>query len=59
MNFSLCSQSVGIAVEFCAHIARYFAVHDGPNRLERARLALSEMGSSVSDDFLLVREEFH
>lgn len=41
-------QSVGIAVEFCAHIARYFSVSEGLNRLERARLALSEMGSSVS-----------
>ena len=41
-------QSVGIAVEFCAHIARYFSVSDGEGRLERARISLAEMGSSVS-----------
>lgn len=47
--------SVGIAVEFCAHIARYFAVHDGPNRLFRARLALAEMGSSVFSGITLTK----
>lgn len=47
--------SVGIAVEFCAHIARYFAVHDGPNRLSRARLALAEMGSSVFSGITLTK----
>ena len=35
-------------MEFCAHIARYFSVCQGETRLERACLALSEMGSSVS-----------
>ena len=38
---------MGIAVEFCAHIARYFAVSQGTDRLARARLALADMGSSV------------
>ncbi|CAF1979480.1 unnamed protein product [Rotaria magnacalcarata] len=47
--------SVGIAVEFCAHIARYFAVSQGTSRLDRAKIALSEMGSSVFSGITLTK----
>ncbi|CAF0998298.1 unnamed protein product [Adineta ricciae] len=47
--------SVGIAVEFCAHIARYFAVQSGETRLIRARIALAEMGSSVFSGITLTK----
>ncbi|CAF3904880.1 unnamed protein product, partial [Rotaria magnacalcarata] len=47
--------SVGIAVEFIAHIARYFAVSKGDDRLLRARKALSEMGSSVFSGITLTK----
>lgn len=39
--------TVGIAVEFCSHIVRWFMSAKG-NRLERAHSALAHMGSSVS-----------
>ncbi len=47
-------------MEFCAHIARYFAVSQGLNRLHRAKIALSEMGSSVCTlfDFPLLENQF-
>ena len=41
-------QTVGIAVEFCSHIARAFAVSVRQSRVERAKEALINMGSSVS-----------
>ncbi len=41
-------QTVGISVEFCSHIARAFAVSVKINRVERAKEALTHMGSSVS-----------
>ncbi|UJR31470.1 hypothetical protein I4U23_018959 [Adineta vaga] len=47
--------SVGIAVEFCAHIARYFAVRQGATRLIRAKIALAEMGSSVFSGITLTK----
>ncbi|CAF1388802.1 unnamed protein product [Adineta ricciae] len=47
--------SVGIAVEFCAHVARYFAVTRGRNRLDRAKVALAEMGSSVFSGITLTK----
>ncbi|TGZ50411.1 hypothetical protein CRM22_010806 [Opisthorchis felineus] len=40
--------TIGIGVEFCAHIVRAFTVSLEPTRLERARSALTDMGSSVS-----------
>lgn len=40
--------AVGIAVEFCSHIARAFAVSTEPTRVKRAKDALAHMGSSVS-----------
>ncbi|CAG0917213.1 unnamed protein product [Notodromas monacha] len=39
--------AVGIAVEFCNHIIRAFAVSSKVTRLERATYALVEMGSSA------------
>jgi len=39
--------ATGIAVEFCAHIARAFAKSPQQGRVARARDALAEMGSSV------------
>ena len=45
--------TVGIAVEFSAHIVRWFISCKGKSRVERARSALGHMGSSVSlIDFL-------
>ncbi len=35
-------------MEFCSHIARHFTVTPGEDRIERARLSLAHMGSSVS-----------
>lgn len=35
-------------MEFCSHIARHFTLTDGKDKIERARLALADMGSSVS-----------
>ncbi|XP_072021310.1 NPC intracellular cholesterol transporter 1-like [Amphiura filiformis] len=39
--------SVGISVEFCSHIARAFAVSTKNTRVERAKDAITHMGSSV------------
>merc|ERR1711915_15881 len=39
--------AVGISVEFCSHIARAFSVCDRDSRVERAEVALADMGSSV------------
>lgn len=38
---------MGIAVEFCSHIIRSFALSHQKTRLERAQNALATMGSSV------------
>ena len=40
-------QTVGIAVEFCSHIVRWFASCPLPTRSQRAYSALSKMGASV------------
>ena len=40
--------TVGIAVEFSAHIVRWFISCKKKTRLERAESALTNMGSSVS-----------
>ena len=40
--------TIGIAVEFSAHIVRWFISCKGKSRVERARSALGHMGSSVS-----------
>ncbi|KAF8572284.1 hypothetical protein P879_03202 [Paragonimus westermani] len=39
--------TIGIAVEFCAHIVRAFTVSIEPTRLARAKAALTNMGSSI------------
>jgi Niemann-Pick C1 protein len=39
--------AIGISVEFCAHIAREFAISVNGSRINRAKYALSHMGSSV------------
>jgi len=41
--------TVGISVEFCSHVARAFAVSTKPTRVLRARDAIVNMGSSVSN----------
>ena len=40
--------TVGIAVEFSAHIVRWFISCQGKSRVERAQSALNHMGNSVS-----------
>lgn len=39
--------AVGISVEFCAHLARDFAISLEGSRVKRAQHALAYMGSSV------------
>jgi len=41
--------SIGISLEFCAHICRDFVLSSQRSRLKRAENALADMGSSVSD----------
>ncbi len=41
--------SVGISLEFCAHICRDFILSAKGSRLNRAEEALAYMGSSVSN----------
>ena len=43
---------MGISVEFCSHIARSFAVSIDGDRVDRAKHALTNMGSSVSVNFI-------
>ena len=40
--------TVGISVEFCSHIIRWFVSCSLPTRRDRAMSALSKMGASVS-----------
>lgn len=40
--------SIGISLEFCAHISRDFVLSTQRSRLKRAEHALADMGSSVS-----------
>lgn len=40
-------QTVGISVEFCSHIVRWFCSCPLPTRYLRARSALANMGASV------------
>ena len=42
--------SVGISLEFCAHICRDFVLSSQRSRLKRAEHALADMGSSVSEN---------
>ena len=50
--------AVGISVEFVAHTSREFATSMKGNRVERAKYALSHMGSSVSFNFLNSKSQF-
>ena len=45
-------QTVGIAVEFCSHITRWFISCPKKTKLDRSKSALSHMGSSVSASLL-------
>lgn len=47
--------SVGISLEFCAHICRDFILSAKGSRLERAKQALAHMGSSVSETLVTDR----
>ena len=40
-------QTVGIAVEFCSHIVRWFYKSSKPTKLSRAEDSLVHMGTSV------------
>ena len=44
--------SIGISLEFCAHICRDFVLSSKRSRLKRAEYALADMGSSVRRHFL-------
>jgi Niemann-Pick C1 protein len=47
--------SIGIGVEFCAHIVRQFCISKKRTRVERGVDALSEMGSSVLSGITLTK----
>ena len=47
--------AVGISVEFCSHITRSFALQQGPDKVERAKIALTKMGSSVLSGITLTK----
>merc|ERR1719347_594356 len=47
--------AVGINVEFCSHITRTFAVHSHMDRVENARQAVINMGSSVLSGITLTK----
>ncbi len=51
--------SVGISLEFCAHICRDFVLSIHRSRLKRAEHALANMGSSVSDESFSFFEKNH
>ena len=42
-----CPQAIGISVEFCSHIVRWFAHSPAISRVERAKDAVAHMGTSV------------
>ena len=47
--------AVGISVEFCSHITRYFTMHGKPDRRANARDAVINMGSSVLSGITLTK----
>ena len=47
--------AVGISVEFCSHITKYFSKFAQEDRLENARNALINMGSSVLSGITLTK----
>lgn len=48
-------QTVGISVEFCSHIIRWFCSCNLPTRTERAHDALANMGASVVSGITLTK----
>ena len=44
---SILPQAIGISVEFCSHIVRWFAHSPANSRVERAKDAVAHMGTSV------------
>merc|ERR1711997_1408404 len=47
--------AVGISVEFCSHITKYFAKFAQPDRVENAKNAVINMGSSVLSGITLTK----
>merc|ERR1711915_1117967 len=47
--------AVGISVEFCSHITRYFATHSHKDRIENARDSVIKMGSSALSGITLTK----
>lgn len=47
--------SVGISVEFCSHITRSFAMSRQPDKVDRAREALTKTGSSVLSGIFMTK----
>ena len=47
--------AVGISVEFCAHIMKYFAKFAQEDRVENAKKAVINMGSSVLSGITLTK----
>ena len=49
LSFILLPQTVGISIEFCSHITRWFISCSKKTKRDRAKSALANMGSSVSN----------
>ncbi|RNA06807.1 Niemann-Pick C1 [Brachionus plicatilis] len=47
--------TIGISVEFCAHIAREFSVSNCGSKVNRAKYAVAHMGSSVFSGITLTK----
>ena len=47
--------AVGISVEFCSHILKYFAKHAQEDRVENAKRSVINMGSSVLSGITLTK----
>ena len=47
--------AVGISVEFCSHIVKYFAKYANENRIDNAKKAVINMGSSVLSGITLTK----
>ena len=52
LSFILLSQIVGISIEFCSHITRWFISCSKKTKLDRAKSALVNMGSLVSNPLM-------
>ena len=48
------SKAIGISVEFCSHIVRWFAHSTADSRVERAKDAVAHMGTSVWHHMILI-----